>query len=153
MNPDGIVMIVIAVITAILIVFGLITGGERGFKERYKTKVFLICPVRIATDKQLNRITSYVDSLEKKGIQVYYPATDTDQEGEEFQICTDNKSAIEYADEVHIFWDENSKGSLFDLGMAFALNKSLLIVNPEDVKLKNTKSFENMIREWEKRNG
>lgn len=32
------------------------------------------------------------------------------------------------ADEVHIIWDVNSKGSHFDLGMAFALGKPIHLI-------------------------
>lgn len=113
-------------------------------------KVFLICPVRNATDEQRASMENYIQSLEDNGIEVYYPARDTEQNDNiGFRICTDNRTAIKNSDEVHIFWDKNSQGSLFDLGMAFALEKPLKIVNIDEVEITPTKSFTNMIVEWQ----
>lgn len=112
-------------------------------------KVFLICPVRNASEEQKTRMQEYIINLENQGIKVYYPARDTDQNDKiGFRICTDNKNAIIEADEVHIFWDKNSQGSLFDIGITFALNKKIIIVNIDEVEQTEGKSFSNMIREW-----
>jgi len=111
--------------------------------------VFLICPVRNASEEQKNRMMSYITDLENKGLKVYYPARDTNQiDPIGFRICTDNKNAIDLSKEIHIFWDKTSNGSLFDLGIAFALNKQLTVVNLEDLDVTSTKSFTNMIRMW-----
>jgi len=119
---------------------------------KYKTKVFLICPVRNATGYQKQEMASYIENLESKGIDVYYPARDTNQVDDTgYRICKDNLNAIREANEVHIFWDKDSSGSLFDLGMAFALNKPIFIANGCDVKLTDGKSFANMISEWAKK--
>ena len=113
-------------------------------------KVFLICPVRNASDEQKTEMVSYISDLEKVGSKVYYPARDTDQSDPTgYQICSDNFKGIENADEVHIFYDPKSAGSLFDLGMAFALGKPLKIVN--QVEPTEGKSFSNMILEWKGR--
>jgi hypothetical protein len=57
--------------------------------------------------------------------------------------------AIKEADAVAIFWDGKSQGSLFDMGMAFAMKKSIVIVSiPEPTE---HKSFQNMIMEWKRR--
>ncbi len=110
-------------------------------------KVFLICPVRNATEEQKMEIQDYIAGLERQEFTVYYPARDTDQNDEiGFRICTDNKNAIVEADEIHVFYDTGSAGSLFDLGMAFALNKKLVIANT--VKRTETKSFANVIVAW-----
>jgi hypothetical protein len=37
------------------------------------------------------------------------------------------------ADEVHVFWDVESFGSHFDLGMAYALNKRIVPVSCERI--------------------
>ena len=113
-------------------------------------KIFLICPVRNATEEQKARMMEYISTLEKNGHQVHYPARDTKQEDETggWNICTQNKNAIWWADEVHIFWDDKSTGSLFDLGVAFGDGKKLVIVNPESLNLSNTKSFHNFINYW-----
>lgn len=114
-----------------------------------KYDVFLICPVRNATEEQKQQMNSYIKSLEYSGKKIYYPARDTNQEDHiGFRICEDNKKAIENSKEIHIFWDSQSQGTLFDLGVAFALDKPLRIVNINDVTETNGKSFSNMIRKW-----
>ena len=110
-------------------------------------KIFLICPVRNATEEQKVGMAQYIKSLENAGNAVYYPARDTDQRDKiGYKICTDNRMAIEEADEVHIFYDDKSSGSLFDMGMAFALKKSLVLANR--VNQTDGKSFNNMVIAW-----
>lgn len=112
-------------------------------------KIFLICPVREANPHQKEVMESYISKLEEQGCTVHYPARDTDQfDSIGYRICTDNKNAIINADEIHIFWDKTSQGSLFDLGIAFALDKKLVIVNIEELEITPTKSFSNMIGFW-----
>lgn len=114
-----------------------------------KYDVFLICPVRNANNEQKERMENYILDLENSGKTVYYPARDTDQiDSIGFRICEDNKSAISNAEEIHLFWDSSSSGSLFDLGVAFALGKKLTIVNEEEVEMTLGKSFANMITYW-----
>jgi len=113
--------------------------------------IFLICPVRNATEEQKEKMGEYIHNLEEEGNVVYYPARDTNQvDSTSYRICTDNRTAIENSDEVHIFWDINSLGSLFDLGMIFALRKKVVIANPESVDTTTTKSFTNMLTYWSK---
>jgi len=115
----------------------------------FKYDVFLICPVRNATEDQKEKMQQYINEIENQGKTIYYPARDTDQNDTiGFRICTDNKNAIKNSKEIHIFWDKNSTGSLFDLGMAFATDKKLKIVNLDDAPLTEGKSFTNMIRYW-----
>jgi nucleoside 2-deoxyribosyltransferase len=121
--------------------------------ENKMKKIFLICPVRNATDEQKQKMAEYIETLENDGMSVYYPARDTKQVDETggWNICTANKNAIIAADEVHIFWDEKSTGSLFDLGMAFGAGKKLIVANPESIHPENTKSFHNLINYWKNR--
>ena len=114
-------------------------------------KVFLICPVRNATGEQIARIKCYKKELKASGVELFYPADDnplehTDNIG--YEICRANADAIKAADEIHIFWDKTSSGSLFDLGVAFGLGKRLFIVNIEEVERTQMKSFANMILSW-----
>ena len=53
--------------------------------------------------------------------------------------------AIKSADEVHIYWNSSSKGTLFDIGMTFALGKQVKLINAEDVELTPHKSFQNVL--------
>ena len=92
-------------------------------------KIYLICPVRNITPEQQQEIFNYVVLLESKGQKVHYPPRDVDQEDPTgWTICKKHCEALIKSDEVHIFWDVSSKGSHFDLGMAFALDKKLKLV-------------------------
>lgn len=109
-------------------------------------KTFLICPVR----KQKEDLTWVVEQLEKDGWQVHYPPRDTEQSDPiGYQICQDNRKAIAESDVVHIYYDPESRGSLFDLGMAFAYEKKLIVINHGNLELTDHKSFVNMIIEWQ----
>lgn len=113
--------------------------------------VFLICPVRNADENQKLKMEEHINSIKNSGKTIYYPATDTNQVDETgFRICTDNMNAIKNSNEVHIFWDKNSQGSLFDLGVSFALNKKIVIINKDELIQSTGKSFTNMIIAWEK---
>lgn len=111
--------------------------------------IFMICPVRNATPEMQEGIEAEVGFLESQGHIVYYPARDTNQlDGTGLRICKDNRSAIEAADEVHIIWDGKSTGSLFDLGMAFALRKKIVPVFGKFPTMSDGKSFQNMVYDW-----
>ena len=108
-------------------------------------KTFLICPVRGHKPEETEEI---VAKLEKEGWEVHWPHRDTNQEDEHgLNICKENRGAIITADIVHIVWDGKSTGSLFDMGMAFALGKEIKII--ELPLLTRGKSFQNMITRWE----
>lgn len=109
-------------------------------------KVFIICTVRNAKEDYLKRLENYVLSLEKKGIDVYAPHRDTNQHALGYDICKQNMNAIKEADEVHIYYSSKSQGTHFDMGVAFALNKKIVIV--ENEPLTEGKSFQRMLVEW-----
>jgi nucleoside 2-deoxyribosyltransferase len=114
-----------------------------------KYDVFLICPVRDANLEQKQKMEQYIQKLESKGKTVYYPARNTDQiDPIGYRICFDNMNAIKQSKFIHIFYDKTSQGSLFDLGMAFALGKPLTIVNLDEIEPTEGKSFANMIMRW-----
>lgn len=107
-------------------------------------KTFLICPV---TGHDSDETRAIVADLESQGWAVHWPPRDTDQQdGTGVRICTDNLAAIRSADCVHVVWDGKSQGCLFDLGMAFALGKSVIPLSlPEQTE---GKSFQNMVWDW-----
>lgn len=109
-----------------------------------RKRAFLICPVRGADPEDTR---NYVEILEVAGWQVHWPPRDTYQDDPVgLDICCQNREAIAAADRVFIIWDGKSTGSLFDLGMAFALNKPLTVIDaPEST---DHKSFQNMMRAW-----
>ncbi len=93
-------------------------------------KIYLIHPVRKASSRQLLLVESYVKQQEEEGHKVFFPLEDTPQGDETgYQILQTEYRAIKDADEVHVFWDKESKGSHFDLGMAFALRKRIVMVH------------------------
>ena len=69
------------------------------------------------------------------------------------EICKKNAKAIECSDEVHIFYNSNSQGTHFDMGVAFAI---WLFINPK-IRIKvvknedygKGKSYPRMLMEWE----
>jgi hypothetical protein len=88
---------------------------------------YVICPVRNGTPED---VVHYVEQLEAAGNSVHFPPRDAPQDDPTgTKICEAHLSALLGADEVHIFWDVNSKGSHFDLGMAYALRKPMRIVH------------------------
>ncbi len=107
-------------------------------------KVFIICPVRNLTEIENKIIQNYIADLEKIGVQVHYPPRNTNQNDcIGFNICAENMNAIKSADEVHVYWNPSSTGSLFDLGMTFALGKKIKLIN--EVQPTPTKSFNNVL--------
>jgi hypothetical protein len=104
-------------------------------------RTFLIAPVR---GKPGDTFAAVVKDLERRGFDVHWPARDTDQsDGVGFQICLQNAAAIAAADVVHVIWDGQSQGCLFDLGIAFALKKPVVALDlpPQTID----RSFQNMI--------
>ena len=83
------------------------------------------------------------------GAHCHFPPRDVNQEDTEgWAICTAHLAAMMKVDEVHVFWDVNSKGSHFDLGMAFALGKKIRLVKLFAPDLEG-KSYVQVIRRWE----
>jgi len=104
--------------------------------------IYLICPVRNATFDA----SALVHQWESEGHRIHFPPRDVDQtDVTGFFICDAHLSAMMKAEEVWIVWDVNSKGSHFDLGMAFALGKKLRLIHslyPDN----DGKSYEKVIR-------
>lgn len=108
-------------------------------------KVFLICPVRNADATVTARIKKYVEGLEAAGYKVHWPARDTKQDEGAVRICDANRIAMQAVDEVHVWWDPKSEGSVFDLGMAFATLNRIRIANRPEVNRTPEKSFTNLL--------
>ena len=113
--------------------------------------VYLICPVRDAEQETLEKMNHYVDDLESKGISVHYPPRDVDQteDGVGLAISTAHREAMLKCKEIHVFWDNQSYGSHFDLGMAFMLNetKGIPIVLADPVISTPKRSYGNILNE------
>lgn len=74
------------------------------------------------TDKAI----SYAENL--VGCEAYVPGRDTNQIGTEKEILDQNRRALLFSDECHVLWDLSSLGTIFDIGMAFALEIPIYIV-------------------------
>ena len=113
-------------------------------------KIYLVCSVRNCTVEQQMEADTYVATMESNGHQVHYPPRDVNQNDPTggIQICKAHRAAIEACDEVHILWDGNSKGSHFDLGMAWALRKQVKLVNKNFPDVTG-KSYLKVIQGWD----
>jgi hypothetical protein len=114
-------------------------------------KIFIICPVRSATPLEKAILDQYVEHLEEQGHSVHYPPRDTNQNDPVgFDICCQNRLAIELADRVDIFYNPTSSGSLFDIGMTFMLRKNIKLINTV-LRTDGKKGFNNVLLELERR--
>ena len=108
--------------------------------------IYFICPVRGCDSETMAAMTHYVEGLEKEGHFVHFPPRDVDQMGDEDLICRAHVDAMASADEVHAWWDGESKGSHFDFGMAYMLNwfrpiKFVLANNPDNTPKKSFTNY------------
>jgi hypothetical protein len=96
--------------------------------------VYIICAVRNANPDRLKTIRDYAQDLREAGHRVHFPPDDAPQDDPTgAAICATHLAAMRNADEVHVFWDVESFGSHFDLGMAYALNKRIVPVSCERI--------------------
>ena len=64
----------------------------------------------------------------KSGERCYIPGRDTPQTNGD-EILPINLEAMRNCDdEIPVFWDGGSKGTLFDMGMAYALEKPIKVI-------------------------
>lgn len=111
-------------------------------------RIFLICPVRLAAKEDSDLAEAYVSDMERRGHDVYWPQRDTNQNDPTgVRICLATKRAIEWCQVVHVLWSEKSEGKLFDLGLAFALEKPVLLVRPIPYR-EGQKSYAAVVNHW-----
>lgn len=114
-------------------------------------KIYIICPVRKLTDPEKVVILDYADRLEKSGNEVRCPFRDTIQIDEiGLRIVEDHENDIIWADEVHIWWNPTSEGSLWDfaqyrMAKRFMPEKRVLVINVEDVGITENKTYTNVL--------
>ncbi len=114
-------------------------------------KIFLICPVRNATKEQLHNMENYIYAVKNAGYQIHAPHRDTVQQDifGGYAICRQNAYAIATSKEVHIYYDKTSKGSMFDLGVAYYLNKPLQVLNSQNIKYSEDDFGDKLILNWQ----
>lgn len=103
--------------------------------ENKKHDIFFISPVNGISVADESNCRSYIGSRVDEGMKIYFPLDDTKQDGDFIgnRICDDNLKAIRESETVDLYLAKSSKGSFFDLGASFYLDKLLYIVNPESL--------------------
>ena len=88
--------------------------------------------MRIREDS--NRFEIMRKTFGRQSIRSTFPPDDAPQDDPTgAAICITHLAAMRDADEVHVFWDVESYGSHFDLGMAYALKKRIVPVSCERI--------------------
>lgn len=115
-----------------------------------ENKIFLICPVRRANDEQRKWIEDFVEEQYKNGYIVHAPHLHTNQVDQlgGYSICKQNAEAIASSGEVNMYYDQLSTGSAFDLGVAYALDKPLILLNADDIVYRPDDRIDNIVSLW-----
>lgn len=120
--------------------------------------VFFISPVKGVMDGQNPeleaKLREYVTGLESQGYKVHWPLRDTKQTDITggVIICRVNFRAIIDATEIHVWHDETSQDSAFDMGGVFMLcemlgkKKRIVIANEKEIVDKAPKSFHQVFK-------
>jgi diphthamide synthase subunit DPH2 len=88
--------------------------------------------VLIGSSQYREKFERVRDRLESEGHDVRIPAFDSQPSFDDIGVCAHNRSLIEWADEVHVIWDQRSTGTIFDFGMCFMARKPLVIEYMEE---------------------
>lgn len=99
----------------------------------------------IGSTRYVNRMIDHVLELGGEGIDASTPKFDGPMLNE-LEVAKSNLNLIKESDEVHVFWDGQSNGVIFDLGMCFALGKPITMV------YENYRTFSNLFRQMENAN-
>src|SRR3990167_10507691 len=77
----------------------------------------------IGSTQYRQKMQVHKEQIEGYGHTVKMPLFDSDVR-KEIDIATENKERIKWADEVHLFWDGRSQGTLWDVAVGIALFKT-----------------------------
>lgn len=115
-----------------------------------KNKIFLICPVRRANDEQRKWIEDFAEEQFKNGHIVHAPHLHTNQVDplNGYLICKQNAEAIASSGEVNMYYDQESTGSVFDLGVAYAFKKPLVVLNDEEINYYLDDEIDQIVEFW-----
>ena len=120
------------------------------FDNPIDNKIFLICPVRNATEEQRKWIEDFVSDKYKEGYTIHAPHLHTRQTDlfGGYAICTQNAEAVASSQEIDIYYDQSSTGSVFDLGVAYALHKPLVLLNKEEIVFNDADLIDTIVSTW-----
>ena len=126
------------------------TRVERINNEPIENKIFLICPVRNATPEQRKWIEDFVEEKFQNNFIVHAPHLHTNQVDPlgGYNICKQNATAVATSSEIDVYYDQSSTGSVFDLGVAYALHKPLKLLNPEEITFNEDDLIDSIIKNW-----
>lgn len=123
--------------------------------EKNESNIFLICPVRRATKNEKNILTETIAKYEQMGMHVHYPERDTNQnpvvDGTNtggYNICLQNATAIAASSAVALYYNPQSVGSMFDLGVTYELaqqDPSRMFFLENEIELDENNYIEKMI--------
>jgi len=85
----------------------------------------------IGTTSYKEKMLAHKAQMEAEGHEVSIPAFDDYPKFDDLAVCEYNRGLVESADEIHLFWDQRSVGTVFDFGMCFALRKPLRVIYME----------------------
>jgi len=113
-------------------------------------KIFLICPVRNATLEQREWIENFVSEKYSEGYIIHAPHLHTRQTDlfGGYAICVQNAEAVATSEEIDIYYDQSSTGSVFDLGVAYALQKPLKLLNKNEIIFNEDDFIDIIVRDW-----
>ena len=90
-------------------------------------KIYILCPVRKMTNEEKVFVENHIDELSKEHeVHSYRDVEQNCETGSSIVLA--HGKAIEECDEVHVFWNHESTGSHFDLGMAYAWKKKIVFI-------------------------
>ena len=123
---------------------------EKIINNEVDKKIFLICPVRNANENQRKWIEAYVSEKNSEGYFIHAPHLHTRQIDlfGGYAICKQNAEAVASSSLVAIYYDKESTGSVFDLGVAYALNKPILLLNEKEIEFNDNEFTDNLIKNW-----
>jgi len=101
--------------------------------------------VIIGSTQYQDKMVLHKEYWELDGCEVRMPTFDNHPGLNELEVSERNLAMIEWADEVHLIWDQRSVGTIFDFGMVFALRKRLKIIYLEP------KTITGVMKKYEKK--
>ena len=96
----------------------------------------------IGSTQYLEKMKEHAYHLRQLGHEVILPIFDGETDTA-LQIAQANLRGIRWADEVQVFWDQRSMGTVFDFGMCIALEKKVTIIHMEQM------TFRDMFMQYE----